>query len=117
VLSSDSFVTTYNPFHHIAAAVNRITSAGQPIGPDQAISVEEAVRADTIDAARSFFADDHIGSIAEGKLADFVVLDEDPFTVPSERLAEVKPWLTVLGGRIAYQGDSARPYGISIRGR
>jgi predicted amidohydrolase YtcJ len=102
VLSSDSFVTTFNPFHHIAAAVNRTTRTGQPIGPDQALSVEEAVRGYTIDAARSFFADDHIGSIEEGKLADFVVLEEDPFTMAAERLAEVKPRMTVLGGQIAY---------------
>ena len=110
VLSSDSFVTTYNPFHHIAAAVNRVTRTGQPIGRDQALSVEEAIRAYTIDAARSFFADDRIGSIEEGKLADFVVINEDPFTMPTERLTEAKPWMTVLGGQIAYQKSvAARP--------
>ena len=105
VLSSDSFVTTYNPFHHIAAAINRTTRTGQLIGPDQALTVEEAVRAYTIDAARSFFADDNIGSIEEGKLADFLVLDEDPFTMPAERLDQTKPWMTVLGGQIAYHNS------------
>jgi predicted amidohydrolase YtcJ len=108
VLSSDSFVTTYNPMHHIAAAVNRTTRTGQPIGSDQALTVEEAIRAYTIDAARSFFADDSIGSIEQGKLADFVVLDEDPFTMPSERLGQTKPRMTVLGGQIAYQGSGGQ---------
>lgn len=108
VLSSDSFVTTYNPFHHIAAAVNRATRTGQLIGPDQALSVEEAVRAYTIDAARSFFADGHIGSIEDGKLADFVVLEEDPFTMSAGRLAEARPWMTVLGGQTAYQSSDGQ---------
>lgn len=108
VLSSDSFVTTYNPFHHIAAAVNRTTRTGQPIGPDQALSAEEAIRGYTIDAARSFFADDRIGSIEEGKLADFVVLAEDVFTMPAGRLAEATPWMTVVGGQTAYQQSGDR---------
>ena len=106
VLSSDSFVTTYRPLHHIAAAVNRKTQSGQLIGADQALTVEEAVRGYTIEAARSMFAEDRVGSVEVGKLADLVVFEEDPFSVPNETLADVGIAMTVLGGNVVY--DSAR---------
>ena len=102
VLSSDSFVTSYKPLHHISAAVNRRTRTGQPIGADQALTVEEAMRGYTIDAARSFFAEDRLGSIEPGKLADFVVFESDPFSGAPEGIAEAGIRMTVLGGDIAY---------------
>lgn len=103
VLSSDSFVTTYKPLHHIAAAVNRRTRTGQSIGADQALTVEEAIRGYTIDAARSFFAEDRLGSIEPGKLADFVVFESDPFAGSPAGLAETGIRMTVLGGDVAYE--------------
>jgi len=84
----DSFVTTYKPLHHISAAVNRRTRTGRSIGPDQALTVEEAIRGYTIDAARSFFAEDHLGSVEPGKLADLTVFASDPFVAAPENLAE-----------------------------
>ena len=109
VLSSDSFVTSYRPLHHIAAAVSRRTRTGQPIGADQALTVEEAIRGYTIDAARSFFAEDRLGSIEPGKLADFVVFETDPFAVAPEHLADVGIRTTVLGGEVAYDMTGPRP--------
>jgi predicted amidohydrolase YtcJ len=103
VLSSDSYVTTYRPMHHISAAVNRRTRAGLPIGEDQALSVEEAIRGYTCDAARSFFAEDRVGSVEPGKLGDLVVFAADPFAAPADRLAEIGIWMTVLGGDVAYR--------------
>lgn len=107
VLSSDSFVTTYKPLHHISAAVNRRTRTGQAIGPDQALTVEEAIRGYTIDAARSFFAEDRLGSIEPGKLADFTVFESDPFAAPPANLAGTGIWMTVLGGEVAYEMASS----------
>ena len=106
-MSSDSFVTTYQPLHHISAAVNRRTRTGQAIGPGQALTVEEAIRGYTIDAARSFFAEDRLGSIEPGKLADFTVFASDPFTAAPENLAGSGIWMTVLGGEVAYQTGNA----------
>ncbi len=102
VLSSDSFVTTYRPMQHVSAAVNRRTRTGQPIGLDQALSVEEAIRGYTCNAARALFTEDRLGSIEPGKLGDLVVFEEDPFTAPPERLAGIGIWMTVLGGKVAY---------------
>ncbi|MGH3273121.1 MAG: amidohydrolase, partial [Streptosporangiaceae bacterium] len=102
VLSSDSTVSSYRPAYHIAAAVNRRTRSGRPIGPGQALSVTEALRGYTIDAARSLFAEDRLGSIEAGKLADFVVLAEDPFVMPAQQLADLRVHATVLGGEVVY---------------
>jgi predicted amidohydrolase YtcJ len=107
VLSSDSFVTTYRPMHHIAAAVNRRTRSGQPIGPDQALSVEEAIRGYTCNAARSFFGEDRLGTVELGKLGDLVVFEEDPFTARPERLADIGIWMTVLGGQVVFRKGSS----------
>lgn len=102
-LSSDSTVSDHRPMHHVAGAVNRVTRGGRPIGPAQALSVEEAIRGYTIEAARAMFAEDRIGSLEPGKLADLVVLTEDPFTIPSARLGGIEAWMTVLGGRVVHR--------------
>jgi predicted amidohydrolase YtcJ len=102
VLSSDAFVTTYHPMFHISAAVNRLTRGGQVIGPDQKLSVEEAIRGYTCNAARSFFAEDRIGSIETGKLGDLVVFEDDPFAIRPTELTDARIWMTVLGGNVAY---------------
>jgi hypothetical protein len=102
VLSSDSDVASYRPLDTIAAAVARQTLKGQPIGADQALTVEEAVRAHTIDAAFALGMEDRLGSLETGKLADLVVLDGDPFTIPTQRIANIGVWMTVLGGVISH---------------
>ena len=91
---------------HISAAVNRRTRTGQSIGADQALTVEEAIRGYTIDAARSFYAEDRLGSIEPGKLADFVVFESDPFAGSPADLAGTGIRMTVLGGDAAYQSTS-----------
>ncbi|MBI4563069.1 MAG: amidohydrolase [Planctomycetes bacterium] len=102
VLSSDSDVASYRPLDTIAAAVSRRTSKGKPIGTAQALSVEEAIRAHTIDAAFAIGMEDRLGSLETGKFADLVVLDGDPFAA-TERIADLPIWMTVLDGDIAFQ--------------
>ena len=102
VLSSDSDVTSYRPLDSIAAAIHRTTLGGHMIGPDQVVSVEEAVRAHTIDAAFSLFAEDRIGSIEPGKLADLTIVDGELFALPAEQIATLEVWMTVLDGEVVY---------------
>ena len=85
---SDWFVAPPTPLEGIYAAVTRRTLDGKhPDGwvPQQKITVEEALRAYTIDAAYAAFQEDRLGSLAPGKLADLVVLDRDLTQIPARR--------------------------------
>jgi predicted amidohydrolase YtcJ len=105
-LSSDAMVTTYDPLHCIAVAVDRRTRGGAPIGADQALSVEEAIRGYTIDAARAMFLEDRLGSIEAGKLGDLVVWDRDLFSLSGDELEQARVWMTVLGGEAVYRATA-----------
>ncbi|MFF0312478.1 amidohydrolase [Streptosporangium sp. NPDC004379] len=102
VLSSDSFVSSLRPMETVANAVRRRTREGGPIGEEQAVSLHEALRAHTIDAAHALRMEDRIGSLSPGKLADVVVLDADVEALPAGELAGVGAWLTLLDGRVAH---------------
>ena len=104
-LSSDAPVASYRPFDTIVSAVTRRTVGGATIGPDQALTVEDALRACTADAAASYHADDRLGTLEAGKLADVVVLDTDPFAVEPDRLGEIEVALTILGGELVYRAE------------
>ncbi|MEN8235341.1 MAG: amidohydrolase family protein, partial [Actinomycetota bacterium] len=103
VISSDSDVASYRPLDTIAAAVRRKTINGTDIGPEQALTVEEAVRAHTIDAAYALFAEDRIGSIEVGKYADLTVIDGDLFSTAPEEIPSLPIWMTMIGGEAVYQ--------------
>jgi len=70
------------------------------------MTVEEAVRAHTIDAAASLRMERLIGSLEPGKLADVTVIDCDLLSAPGRSIAELPVWLTVLGGEIAHSAGA-----------
>ena len=73
------------------------------MAPEERISVEEALRAVTIDAAFAMGLEDEIGSIVAGKKADFTILEADPFEVPASTLRDIEIWGTLfwLNSRIS----------------
>lgn len=96
---SDSPVAPPNPLLNVQCMVSRRTPAGHLHGANQGISVDEAFKAHTIDAAYHLRREHDLGSIAVGKLADFVELSADPFAVDVETLTEhVKVLGTWSGG-------------------
>jgi hypothetical protein len=102
---SDWTVAPLSPILGIYAAVTRRTLDGKNPGgwvPDEKVSVEEAVRAYTVNGAWVEFAEGSKGSIAAGKLADLVVLDRDIFAGPPEEISRAKVRMTILDGRIIY---------------
>ena len=103
VLSSDSDVASYRPLDTIAAAVRRQTRTGRQIGPDQALTVQEAVLAHTIDAAFAIGAEHRLGSLEPGKLADLVILGGDLPGCPAEEISGLGVDLTVIAGRVAHE--------------
>lgn len=102
VLSSDSDVASFRPMDTIASAIQRETLSGSFLGVDQALTVEEAVRSHTIEAARAIRAEERLGSIEAGKLADIVVIDGDLFGSAPEEIRELAIGMTMIGGRIAH---------------
>lgn len=80
-------------------AMNRIASDGRVWGPHQRLGLTAALRAITIEGARSLGLENEIGSIEVGKRADFTVLEEDPYAVDPARLRDIAIWGTVLDGR------------------
>lgn len=97
---NDGSVSPPIPLLNIQTAVTRTTDSGTVHGPEQIISLDDALAAETINAASMLFRDHEVGSITPGKLADLVELSMDPYLADPLRLAsEVKVTGTWLGGR------------------
>jgi predicted amidohydrolase YtcJ len=93
----DTPVVPMNPMLLAWTAVNRQTSGGEILGPEERIPVMEALRAMTIDAAWQAFLEDDLGSIEPGKFADLIVLSADPLANP-ETLRDIQVMKTSVGG-------------------
>jgi predicted amidohydrolase YtcJ len=101
-LHNDPPVTPEEPLRNISVAATRTAPSGRVLGPEQLLTVDQAIRAQTIDAAWQLFSDDVIGSLEVGKYADFVVLSADPRSVPAEQIADLEVRATYLAGRQVY---------------
>jgi predicted amidohydrolase YtcJ len=100
-LHSDTPVSNVGPLNYITEAVTRVWQLPpkKVLGPDQVISVDDAIRAITIDAAYQIFADDKVGSLEVGKQADFVVLEKNPRTTPAADIRNIKVKETWVDGK------------------
>jgi len=83
-------------------AVNRRTSEGNVLGETEKISPQQALRACTIDAAYLLKREGDVGTISVGKLADFTVLSEHPFTIDPMGIKDIAVPATVLAGRVQH---------------
>ena len=97
-LHSDYTMAPARPLQNAWIAANRINAAGDILCPGERVSIEEALRAITINAAYVLGLEHEIGSISAGKKADFTVLEADPFEVPAENLRDIPIWGTVFEG-------------------
>lgn len=99
-LHADQPMFPSDPFHLMQTAIRRESKEGQAIGKEHEISILEALKAMTIHAAWQLHMEDKIGSIAEGKYADLIVLDQNPLETPVDRLREVKVLATYVAGNL-----------------
>ncbi len=103
---SDWPVVTLNPWPGVQVAVNRQTEQGMPVQgfvPSERLDVASAIAAYTMGAAVAGGRQAREGSITPGKVADFILLDRDPFQATQAQLAAMTVQVTVVGGRIVYQ--------------
>ncbi len=98
-IHSDCPVTPVSPLFCVFAAVNRLTSGGHVLGPEFRLTVEEALRAVTIDAAWQTFEEDIKGTIEVGKLADFTILDQNPLKIAPEQIRNIQVQGVIIGGK------------------
>ena len=89
----------------IYTAVNRKTISGKTLGEENKISVYDALKAVTINCAYQYFEEDIKGSIKEGKLADFVVLSENPLKIQKENIRDIKVLETYKEGNLIYKNN------------
>ena len=100
---SDFTAGALAPLMGIQGMVTRKGWDGTVWGANQRISVDEALRVYTINGAHATFEEDNKGSITEGKLADFVMLGDDPHTISPEKIKDIKIEQTFTGGKSVYK--------------
>lgn len=97
-LHSDFTMAPAKPLNSVWVAVNRLAETGEVLGPNERISVDQAMRAITIDAAYVLGQEARVGSIRAGKSADFTILDDDPYEVDPEKIRDIRVHGTVFEG-------------------
>ena len=100
---SDFSPGPFSPLMAIQGMVTRTGWNGETWGANQRITLEEALRVNTINGAYNSREEKIKGSITPGKLADFVVLADDLHTVAPEKIKDIKIVQTVVGGKTVYQ--------------
>jgi hypothetical protein len=100
---SDSPVVPDNPLVGIYAAVTRRAESGQYLSPEERISAKQALAMYTINAAYASFEENIKGSITPGKLADMVVLSDDPLKSPPERIKDIRVEMTIIDGKVVWE--------------
>ena len=102
--ASDYTPGPYEPLMAIQSMVTRKDFAGRVWGPNQKVSVDEAIRICTLNGAFASFEEASKGSITAGKLADFVMLAEDPHDVDPDEIKNIEVARTVVEGRTMHGG-------------
>lgn len=104
---SDWPVVTINPWPAIQVAVTRQDFEGRPVGgwlPEQKLGLQDAIYAYTLGGAYATYREKEEGSIEAGKLADLIMLSQNIFEVDPSRISETSVVLTIVGGRIVFDG-------------
>ncbi|MDQ1006341.1 putative amidohydrolase YtcJ [Streptomyces sp. V4I23] len=113
--SSDRPVAPGAPLLGMQSMVERLSSAGAVLAPDERVSAEQALRAYTLDAAWASHDEDRRGSITPGKYADLVLLSDDPVDVASDRIGAIEVLATFVDG-VCVHGAGAVADGTAAQG-
>ena len=108
-LHADSPMYPPEPLRLRRTAVTRRARKGERIAAAEAIDVESALRAVTLDAAWQLFAEREVGSLTPGKFADLTIVDANPLEIDADDLDRIAVLDTWLGGRPVRPGAEASP--------
>ncbi len=100
-----SIIESMNPFFNIWCAVTQEMWNEEILCPQERITVREGLRMYTINSAYAGFEEDIKGTIEPGKLADLIVLSDDPLKVPVQELKNIQVTKTIIGGRVVYESQ------------
>ncbi|PWJ42421.1 amidohydrolase [Sediminitomix flava] len=101
----DAPVTFPNSMRVLDATVNRVTRSGKILGPEQRLSAYEGLKTLTSWAAYQYFEEDRKGTLAKGKLADFVILDKNPLKVDPLNIHDIKIEESIKEGKTVYKSN------------
>lgn len=101
----DAPVAMPNSIMILASQVNRTTRSGKVLGPEQRVSVMDALKSITINAAYQYFEEDTKGSLEPGKLADLVILDKNPLKIEPKDIKDIKVIETIKEGNSIYKAQ------------
>ena len=110
-LHTDTPIVVYDQFHLVWCAVVRKTRSGQILGPDQRLSVYEALRAVTYNSAWAYGEEDRKGTLEPGKLADMIVVSSDPFAIDPDEIQNIEVLETWKEGKKVYDRSKASAEG------
>ena len=99
---SDAPVASPDPVLGIYSSVSRRSKGGHVLSPTQAVSVHQALIMHARNGAYASFDETQKGSVMVGKLADLVLLDNDPRALEPEAIKEIKVMMTIIGGEIVW---------------
>lgn len=94
-----------NLFQTVWTAVNRVTKSGRVLGKDQCVTVWEALKAVTIDAAYGYFEEGIKGSLKAGKNADLIIVDHNPLTIDKNRIKDIRVLSCIKDGQVVYDAE------------
>lgn len=106
--STDAPVVGGDPILSLHDMVNRRTSSGAPLGPAEALTPAQALRAYTVGSAYASHEERWKGTLARGKVADLVAVSDDLLTVAPDRIDSVTVGATIIGGRLVHDGGAVR---------
>lgn len=98
----DAPVTMPNSMRVLDATVNRVTRSGKILGPDQRLTAYEGLKTLTTGAAKQYFEEDSKGTLAEGKLADFVILDKNPVKIDPMGIHDITVLESIKEGKTVF---------------
>ena len=102
-MHTDTPIVPYDEFHLVWSAVERKTRSGKTLGPEQKLTVHEALRAVTYNPAWAYGEAERKGTLSSGKIADMILVSKNPYAVPPSEIPDIEILATWKEDRLVYE--------------